>query len=48
MEVNPAASWMVGTTVGGRGGCEDRVRVDKERDRKLGQGDCSSTREIFH
>lgn len=27
---------MVGAAVGGRGGCEDRVRIGKERGRKVG------------
>lgn len=35
---------MVGAAVGGRGGCEDRVRIGKERGRKVGGGG-SSTRE---
>ena len=26
---------MVGAAVGGRGGCEDRVRIGKERGRKV-------------
>lgn len=29
---------MVGAAVGGRGGCEERVRIGKERGRKVGGG----------
>lgn len=36
---------VVAAALGGPGGCEDRVRIGKERHRKLGWGDCSSTRE---
>lgn len=39
---------MVGATVGGWGGCEDRVRLGKERDRKLGGGIALVPGKIFH